>query len=200
MTNVTFVKCPNPDCGTALRLNIPVALAIKKTFNCPVCKQRFAIKDALFKPEENEKSSKDSEGVNNQNITPDSDKQNQESDKYVFCSGVVLFRNDDKYPYLFFWEKTTFGRYDDTMQADVLCLTDDTTMSRRHISININSCDKGLQVSLTNLSAGICKVDKMELKMGETIELTDGMSIRLGNTDFTIRDVNKNDIKTIYWK
>lgn len=194
MANITYIKCPNSSCGTILKLNLPVEIVIKKVFDCPICKTRFAIKDALYNPDTKKKN--DTASFIPQDKKPDAclEKQNQESDNHAFCNGVILFKNDNGYPYLFFSSKTTFGRYDETMQADILCLTDDTTMSRRHICINIDPCCNGLHVSLTNLSKSICKVEKVELRMGETVELADGMNIRLGNTTFTIRDLNKNDI------
>lgn len=186
MANITKIKCTNPDCGKQYELKCTPEEAVKLNFICRACKTRFSIKDAIVASPDPQKPP--FEGP----VKPliyDHPVQNT-----GFNEGVAIFRESDGYPYLFFKGKTTFGRYDSTMQAEVPILTDDTTISRCHVRINVTPCEDSMLVSLTNLVEGRCKIHGKDLHMNETVQLNDGDFIKLGNTVFTIRDINKNDI------
>lgn len=187
MENVSYAVCPNPACGKTIKINCSAEIAAKRAMICPNCKTRFAIKNQLINAEGSPKPHAEEQ-------TGQKTNQDAEEPGYLFQNGVVLIRESDGYPYLFFNSKTTFGRYDITMQSDVLTSTTDIAISRKHVLIKMEPCDKGKRVSLTNLTNGRCQVGQTELAQDQSVQLSDGDYIKLGNTMFSIRDINKNDI------
>lgn len=187
MANTTDIKCPN--CGKYFVFQAGPEIAKLMAFTCDGCKTTFKVKDAIVAPDEPVQPIVPPVPLSG---GPRMDTPNEPDS--LFREGVVLIREEDGYPYLFFNGRTTFGRYDPTMQAEVLCLTDDTSMSRQHVAFNLKRLGSGIEVSMTSLCNAVTKAGTKVLEMGETVILADGQQIRLGKTDFTIRDLSKDDI------
>lgn len=200
MENKPRIRCTNPGCGFEYTLKYPLEIAIKMAFNCPVCHTRFAIKDALCQvespsheaprqePENNRQDESKPEQPKAQPVPEQAPREERPSGSGMFRDIPTLIRATDGYPYFFYARRMIFGRYDDTMQADVLCKTDDLAMSRRHVAIGIERLPEGCLVDLTNLSGQPVLANGNEIAPGESAALKPGDLIRIGKTDFIVRD------------
>lgn len=200
MENRHRIRCTNPDCGHEYELKLPLEIAIKRAFVCPACHTRFPIKDALCQVERPsyEPPRQEPEKISPEEIKPEAPKAQPVSEQAakdvkpdntgVFRDIPTLIRATDGYPYFFYARRMIFGRYDDTMQADILCKIDDLAMSRRHIAFGIERIPEGCLVDLTNLSGQPVLANGKEIAPGETTALAPGDLLRIGKTDFIVRD------------
>lgn len=169
--NVTIFKCLNPNCGDFIVLKCKPEDVVNKFYTCKICGERYKIKDALTAMNE------------------------QSEQTGLFKNNIVLLRDMDSYPYLFFEGRTTFGRLDETMQSDVLISTDDLTINSCHVAITVKPCAGGHLASLTNLSqSGICNLNGKSLGWNDISMLEDNMVIQLGKTSFQIKDLKKEEL------
>ena len=115
-------------------------------------------------------------------------------DSGLFTDWIVIYRLDDNYPYIFFPGTTSFGRYDDRAQSSVMMSTDDQAIVPRHVDIEVQPKQSCFTVFLRNRTAGQCSVQRTDVGKDERIQLHDGDFIRLGKTDFIIRNLHKDNI------
>lgn len=115
-------------------------------------------------------------------------------DSGLFTDWIVIYRLDDNYPYIFFPGTTSFGRYDDRAQSGVMMSTEDQAIVPRHVDIEVQPKQSCFTVFLRNRTAGQCSVQRTDVGKDERIQLHDGDFIRLGKTDFIIRNLHKDNI------
>lgn len=176
------IKCPNPACGEEVTLRCDPQQAVGRRYRCKRCDEVFLIKDPQETPEETVKDRECHDAGAQPTVK-------------LFAHDIVLIREDDGYPYLFFKGRTTIGRYDTVIKSDILIRTEDRHLSTLHAAVIINRGSQGAAVSLECLNVdGFCKVDGKLLEYNDRIELADGCNIRLGDTNFKIMDIRKEEL------
>lgn len=169
------IKCP--ECGNTFPLPENI---IKKVSNfvCPRCKHQWKL------------------GKTDNAVPP-------QAARAPFKHTITMTRVEDNFDFYFFPGKTpkgetisreiNFGRYDSSIQSDVMIQTNDLSISRRHLKILVEVIDGGYKARIANKSLeGICLVNGKSLPYDKRIEILPGMEITLGKTRFIIKDTNTN--------
>lgn len=169
--NTYQLKCPS--CGNIQSIDGELSDFFGRVTICQQCQKVFNICEHLEDPMGNTVEDNDSD---------------------LFTDWIVIYRLEDNYPYIFFPGLTSFGRYDDREQSGVMMSTDDQTIVPRHVDIDVQPEQNCFTVFLRNRTAGLCSVQRTDVAKDERIQLHDGDFIRLGNTDFIIRNLHKDNI------